>query len=90
MRLSRQTSTARWAMRTPTTWRLLRIELKRNPGAASAGGFGATFAEQALFEQAADDVADAVGRLAGAFVEFPPAEASLIPEDLDDFFFARV
>jgi hypothetical protein len=70
----------------PSLW----IEFEGNSGAASAGRLGAAFPEQALLEQAGDDVADSVGRLAGSLVKFPAAEASLVPEDLNDFSFAIV
>jgi hypothetical protein len=68
----------------------LRIEFQGNSGASSTGRLGAAFSKQALLEQAGDNVANAVGRLPRSLMKFPPAEPSLVPQDLNDFFFAIV
>jgi hypothetical protein len=68
----------------------LRIEFQRDPGPAAAGGFGAAFSKQPPLNQPADDGSHSVWRLARPFMKLPPAQAPLVPQDLNDFFFPVV
>ena len=68
----------------------LRIKLKRNPGPPPARRFSAAFPQQSLLKQAADHIANPIGRLPRPLMKFPTAKASLVPQDLDDFLFTLV
>jgi hypothetical protein len=64
------------------------VDFDGDAWAAAGGGSGGAFAKDAAFDEGSDDVADAIGSLAGAFVEFPAAEAAFAPKDLEKFPFA--
>lgn len=61
------------------------VDFDGDAWSSAGGGACGALAEDAFPDEVSDDVTDAVGGLAGAFVEFPAAEPAFAPEDLEQF-----